>query len=201
MPHDSKDFAQLAMAQEVLAQARAQNPPKNWGNPAPFNGSATNGANFFLGGLLLWLGGLLEFFLANTFGFVVYCSYGGFFLALGATLTPGFGAETPYMTSSGVLGAEFYSSFGSFYLFVGLLSFVFLICSHLPRQGRLALSNRLTVGGGAACFVVSLCSWCALVGGLLQSVDFPFNLPMGDLSNVFPSPKKQRTEADIAKLE
>ncbi|KAB5518924.1 hypothetical protein GE09DRAFT_507279 [Coniochaeta sp. 2T2.1] len=151
---------------------------------------------------------------------------GGFFLALGATLTPGFGAQTPYMTSSGVLGAEFYSSFGFFYLFVGLLSFVFLICSLRTNiclvvlflaytiafpllaaaewthaEGRLALSNRLTVGGGAACFVVSLCSWWALVGGLLQSVDFPFDLPMGDLSNVFPSSKKQWTEADIEKLE
>lgn len=43
---------------------------------ADSNGFANNGAHFFCGGLLLFLGGLLEFFLANTFGFVVYCAYG-----------------------------------------------------------------------------------------------------------------------------
>jgi len=40
------------------------------------NGFANNGAHWFCGGLLLFLGGLLEFFLANTFAFVVYCAYG-----------------------------------------------------------------------------------------------------------------------------
>src|SRR5690349_17827952 len=91
------------------------------------NGFANNGANWFCGGLLLFLGGLLEFFLGHTFAFVVYAAYGehnlppnshlgvslltsslqgGFFLALGATLTPGFNAEAPYMNgSSAVLGA------------------------------------------------------------------------------------------------
>lgn len=39
-------------------------------------GYANNGAHWFCGGLLLFLGGLLEFFLAHTFAFVVYCSYG-----------------------------------------------------------------------------------------------------------------------------
>lgn len=51
------------------------------------------------------------------------------------------------------------------------------------------LSHRLTVGGGAACFVVSMCSWWAMLGGLLESVDFPFTLPMGDLSHIVPSSK------------
>lgn len=137
---------------------------------------------------------------------------GGFFLALGATLTPGFNAELPYTTSSHVLNASFYNSFAFFYLFVGVLSFVFFICSLRTNfclvilffaytiafpllaaaewthaEGKLALSSRLTVGGGAACFVVSMCSWWAMIGGLLQSVNFPFALPMGDLSRVVPA--------------
>ena len=44
------------------------------------SGFANNGAHWFCGGLLLFLGGLLEFFLAHTFAFVVYCSYGKFCL-------------------------------------------------------------------------------------------------------------------------
>jgi hypothetical protein len=39
-------------------------------------GYANNGAHWFCGGLLLFVGGLLEFFLAHTFAFVVYCAYG-----------------------------------------------------------------------------------------------------------------------------
>ncbi|KAK0747204.1 GPR1/FUN34/yaaH family-domain-containing protein [Schizothecium vesticola] len=227
-----------------MAQARASVQPrrKNWGNPAPLalaglvmtltplscqlmgwrgsdpGGYANNGAHWFCGGLLLFLGGLLEFFLAHTFAFVVYCSYGGFFLALGATLTPGFNAAVPYETATGVLGAAFYNSFGFFYLFVGFLSFVFFICSLRTNiclvilflaytiafpllaaaewthaQGQMALSKRLMVGGGAACFVVSLCSWWAMIGGLLESVNFPISLPMGDLSGVI----RGRTTTDV----
>lgn len=40
------------------------------------NGVATIGAYYFIGGFLMSLGGLLEFFLGNTFSFVVFCSFG-----------------------------------------------------------------------------------------------------------------------------
>jgi len=94
---------------------------------------------------------------------------------------------------------------------VGVLSFVFFICSLRTNiclvilffaytiafpllaaaewthaDGNLALSSRLMVGGGAACFVVSMCSWWAMIGGLLHSVNFPVALPMGDLSHAVP---------------
>jgi succinate-acetate transporter protein len=80
------------------------NPTKSFGNPTPLalaglvlcltplsaqlmgwrgadgSGSANNGAHFFCGGVLLLLGGILEFFLGNTFAFVVFGSYGMFSL-------------------------------------------------------------------------------------------------------------------------
>ena len=40
------------------------------------NGMATIGAYYFIGGFLMSLGGILEFFLGNTFSFVVFCSFG-----------------------------------------------------------------------------------------------------------------------------
>ena len=40
------------------------------------NGVATIGAYYFIGGFLMSLGGILEFFLGNTFSFVVFCSFG-----------------------------------------------------------------------------------------------------------------------------
>lgn len=40
------------------------------------DGIATVGAYWFVGGFLMSLGGILEFFLGNTFSFVVFCSFG-----------------------------------------------------------------------------------------------------------------------------
>ena len=37
---------------------------------------AASGANLYCGGLLLLIGGILEFFLGNTFAFVVFGTYG-----------------------------------------------------------------------------------------------------------------------------
>ena len=43
------------------------------------DGIATVGAYWFIGGFLMSLGGILEFFLGNTFSFVVFCSFGEWF--------------------------------------------------------------------------------------------------------------------------
>ncbi|KAK0627578.1 GPR1/FUN34/yaaH family-domain-containing protein [Immersiella caudata] len=164
------------------------------------NGFANNGAHWFCGGLLLFVGGLLEFFLGHTFAFVVYATYGGFFLALGATLTPGFNALAPYMTGlSAVLNATFYNSFVFFIcslrtniclvlLFLAYtLAFPLLAAAEWTHaDGNLELANRLMVSGGAPCFVVSMCSWWAMIGGLLEAVHFPFSLPIRDLSRIVP---------------
>jgi len=161
---------------------------------------------------------------------------GGFFLALGFTLIPGFGVLGTYTTSTGELSADFYNSFGKslryrytrpplmddkgfFYLFVGLLSIVFLVCSLRTNVvlvvlflaysiafpllaagdwqngvGNKELGHKLLVGGGAACFVVSMMTWYALINSLLQSVDFPFELPMGNLSSFFSGASQKREQ-------
>ncbi len=81
------------------------------------------------------LGGILEFFLGNTFSFVVFCSFGGFWLTLGSTLTPAFNAygayapPDPNTTTAGLTSAGFHASFGFFLLFMGLLCFIYLICA------------------------------------------------------------------------
>ena len=81
------------------------------------DGIATVGAYYFIGGFLMSLGGILEFFLGNTFSFVVFCSFGGFWFTLGATLTPAFGAYAEYAAdpanpSSGLTSAGFHASYG-----------------------------------------------------------------------------------------
>ncbi|MCJ1374348.1 hypothetical protein MMC20_005580 [Loxospora ochrophaea] len=98
------------------------------------NGAADNGVYFFMGGLLMIIGGVLEFFLGNTFPFVVFCSFGGFWLSFGGTLTPSFNAygaysPDPSMPAQGLQSPAFAASFGFFMLFMGLLCLVYLVCA------------------------------------------------------------------------
>lgn len=100
------------------------------------DGIATVGAYYFIGGFLMSLGGILEFFLGNTFSFVVFCSFGGFlpmrkihirqlisgvkggfWFTLGSTLTPSFNAygyyaADPNQPAQGLTSPGFHASFG-----------------------------------------------------------------------------------------
>ncbi|KAI5856878.1 GPR1/FUN34/yaaH family-domain-containing protein [Tricharina praecox] len=170
------------------------------------SGSANNGVHFFCGGLLMLVGGLFEFVLGNTFSFVVFCSFAGFWLSLGATLAPGFGAISPFVTEAGV-GVDFYNSFAFYFLFMGLLSFIYLICSVRTNvlmvgiflgltiafplltaaywnvgEGNAATAATLQHGAGGTLLVVSGLAWYAFLAAMLLSVDFPIDLPVGDLS-------------------
>lgn len=99
---------------------------------------------------MMMLGGLLEFFLGNTFPTVVFLSFGAFWLSYGGTLLPQFGAYAAYAPAGGAaaegLAAQgFNASYGrlsqhvyeirnsqwtGFYsLSMAMLCFVFLICS------------------------------------------------------------------------
>ena len=85
---------------------------------AGVDGIATVGAYYFIGGFLMSLGGILEFFLGNTFSFVVFCSFGGFWFTLGATLTPAFNAYGAYSTDAahpelGLTSPSFHASYGT----------------------------------------------------------------------------------------
>lgn len=85
------------------------------------------------------LGGFLEFILGNTFPFVVFCSFGAFWLTFAATLQPFYNAYGAYGSatatsqaetlSTGIASQGFNASFGFFLLAMGLLCFIYLICS------------------------------------------------------------------------
>lgn len=84
------------------------------------DGIATVGAYYFIGGFLMSLGGILEFFLGNTFSFVVFCSFGGFWFTLGSTLTPAFNAygayaADPNQPAQGLTSVGFHASFGKIF--------------------------------------------------------------------------------------
>jgi uncharacterized protein len=80
----------------------------------------TRPAFLFFGGVLMMLGGLLEFFLGNTFPSVVFCTFGAFYPTFGATLLPQFNAFAAYAPAdatsptAGLQTQGFNASFGKF---------------------------------------------------------------------------------------
>jgi succinate-acetate transporter protein len=177
------------------------------------NGIASMGAYLFFGGLLLIISGLLEFVLGNTFPFVVFMSFGAFWLSYGITLQPSYNAYTAYAPanstspSAGLATQGFNASFAFLQLFMGVLCLVFLICSlrtnivyvvvyttlvvafglltglHFQLAvGNTELAASLQVAAGATLLVTSIAIWWIFFATMLEVLDFPFKIPVGDLS-------------------
>jgi succinate-acetate transporter protein len=103
-------------------------------------GASDIGAYFFFGGLLMILGSigevsvdilcdwsslltLYQWLIGNTFPFVVFGSFGAFWLTFAATLQPFYNAYGAFSTNlanpgEGLQTVEFNASFGSYYFTV-----------------------------------------------------------------------------------
>ncbi|KAH6885744.1 GPR1/FUN34/yaaH family-domain-containing protein [Thelonectria olida] len=182
------------------------------------SGAASNGPYIFMGGLLMLVGGILEWVLGNSFPAVVFCSFGGFWFSYGATLIPAFASFASYAPADAASPAEglttqgWNASFGFWLLFMGVLTTIFFVCSLRTNVvfvtiffslllcfflltagfwaladdfvGNAALANKLIIGGGACGFVCCLAGWYILLAIMLAIVDFPIQIPVGDLSSV-----------------
>jgi len=169
-------------------------------------GTATIGTYFFFGGLLMILGSIGEWILGNTFPFVVFGSFGAFWLTFGATLQSSFNAVSAYGAKD---TADFYNSFAFFFIWMGVLCFFYLIGSirtniafviifftlvvafgcltgayFQTANGNLALAGTLQKTAGAFVFVTCISGWWIFFAIILASLDFPFQLPVGDLSHI-----------------
>ncbi|KAJ2993131.1 hypothetical protein NUW58_g1939 [Xylaria curta] len=100
-------------------------------------GSGAASIPFFLyfGGVLMILGGILEFFLGNTFPSVVFVSFGAFWLSYGGLLLPQLNAYAAYAPPGATSVAEglqtqgFNASFGFVTLSMTILCVMYLVCS------------------------------------------------------------------------
>ena len=78
------------------------------------------------------VGSILEFFLGNTFPFVVFGAFGAFWLSYGGTLQPFYNAGGAYAggdQAEGLASPGFLNSFAFFLLMCALMSFVFMIAA------------------------------------------------------------------------
>ncbi|KAF2673496.1 hypothetical protein BT63DRAFT_467024 [Microthyrium microscopicum] len=182
-------------------------------------GAAGVGTYYFFGGLLMILGGLGEWLLGNTFPFVVFSSFGAYWLSLGATFTPAYAAQSAYGQDT----AAYYASFAFFFVFMGLVCLIYLVCSLRTNvafviiffslvlafsclsatywqaaNGNMATSATLQKASGGILFVTCVVGWWIFAAIMLASLDFPFALPVGDLSNFIKPGSARRSKAETA---
>ena len=71
-------------------------------------------------------------------------------------------------------------------IFMGLLmTFVVLTGSYFQlAQGNIELANKLQVAAGAFGFLAVMAGWWIFAAQMLQSVDWPIDLPVGDISHL-----------------
>ncbi|KAI5459020.1 GPR1/FUN34/yaaH family-domain-containing protein [Mariannaea sp. PMI_226] len=196
-----------------------------WQGSGGFGGGANVGTYFFLGGLLLLLGGIGEWILGNTFPSTVFCLFGGFWFSFGATIVPGYGAYGLYSTSDsvseGLSEGQFYSTFAFFLVSMAVLVAVFAIASirtnmvfftifvllipcfsclaaafFAVSKGEASKATTYQHVGAALLLIVSLLGWYIFLALILLSVDFPFVLPLGDLSTVIPGLTNRQKQDD-----
>ncbi|APA13810.1 hypothetical protein SS1G_13899 [Sclerotinia sclerotiorum 1980 UF-70] len=200
------------------------------------NGAAGIGSYYFFGGLLMIVGGFLEFILGNTFPFVVFISFGAFWLTFASTLQPFYGAYGLYAppggtAADGLQTVGFNASFAFFLIFMGVLCLMYLVCSlrtnvvfviifftlvvafallsakywHIANgvgntdAGKLALAGRLQIAAGATLFVTSMAGWWIFFAIMLAALDFPFQIPVGDLSTLIKgASERQKSKEQMA---
>ncbi|CAH0023759.1 unnamed protein product [Clonostachys rhizophaga] len=196
-----------------------------WQGAGGIAGAANVGSYFFLGGLLLVLGGIGEWIIGNTFPSTVFCTFGGFWLTMGATICPGYGAYAIYSPSGspseGLTEPQFFATFSFFLIGMTILCAVYTIasirtnivlfsillllvpCFACLSASFFAVSHGQTGpaivfqhAGAALLLVVSLLGWYIFFALILLSVEFPFNLPLGDLSTLVSGMKKRTTEKE-----
>jgi len=181
---------------------------------APASLTGIIGVFYFIGGLGMTIGGVFEWVLGNTFPFVVFTSFGGFWFSLGVLFDPSKQIASAFPTGENDPtfnhGIQFYFTFWAIlcalyfvaslrtnvvfaYVFATLvMTFSFLAAGY--RQAGLGNATRtltfLKVAGGFG-FANILGGWYLAAVLIFAAVDMPFNLPVGDLSRFLNRTKRE----------
>jgi succinate-acetate transporter protein len=150
------------------------------------------GLALFYGGLVQLVAGIQEFRAGNTFGATAFCSYGGFWLAIGATFTPAFGVLTAYKAAALGPALGFFLLGWTIFTALMFLGTLRTNMATIVVFGLLTLTFLLlalgafgagtTVLGGWLGIVTALAAWYTALAGVLSAGKAMFNLPVGPRS-------------------
>ncbi|KAJ7737409.1 GPR1/FUN34/yaaH family-domain-containing protein [Mycena maculata] len=185
-----------------------------WDGTAPTSLTGLIGDFYFIGGLGMTIGGVFEWVLGNTFPFVVFSTFGGFWFSLGVLFDPSKEIASAFTdgTNSPAFnhGVQFYFTFWAvlciLYLIASLRTnvvFVFVFATLVLTFSFLAAAYRQAGLGNTAMSLTFLktagaCGFANIVGGwylavvlIFAAVEMPFSLPVGDLSGFL---KRKKTD-------
>jgi uncharacterized protein len=154
------------------------------------------GLALFYGGLVQLVAGIQEFRAGNTFGATAFCSYGGFWLAIGAIFIPAFGIADAYAKAGG-FGAALGIFLLGWTIFTGLmflgtlranlaliavfgllfLTFLALTIGWLAGGPTGGGGGLITLGGYLG-IITALVAWYTALAGILSSGKQMFTLPV-----------------------
>ncbi|KAJ6072660.1 hypothetical protein N7467_010745 [Penicillium canescens] len=191
-------------------------------------GAANLGAYLYVGGVTQFLGAIGEWILGNTFPAVVFFLFGGFWLAFGTAIDPTTGASAVYspdlkVPAEGLVEPAFFATFGFFLVTLAIVVAFFTIASIRTNlvffmvfltltpsvcclaaaffalaSGRAAAAATYQHVGAGLLLAVSLMGWYIFLSLILLAVDFPFRLPVGDLSTIIKGfSDKKTSEGDV----
>jgi len=165
---------------------------------------AHTGVMYFTGGLGLWIAGLLEWVLGNTFPFTVFISFGSFWFTFAFLNQPLQAVAAAF--PQGAATPQYNGAVAVFLISWGFLTFIYMIGSlrtniafvivfltitlafFLLGAGYYAVGDadvgratRLFKAGGALAFVCAISGWYITLSLILGSTGV-FNVPLGDLS-------------------
>jgi succinate-acetate transporter protein len=148
------------------------------------------GLALFYGGLVQLIAGVQEFRAGNTFGATAFCSYGGFWMALGFVLLPPSGivaALVATKTLDVALGVFLLGwTIFTLVMFLGTLRlsgaliavFFFLLLTFLALTiGFLGAGTGMVQLGGWLGIITALLAWYTALSGVLAATKAPFQLP------------------------
>ncbi|KAK7890525.1 hypothetical protein LTR67_007733 [Exophiala xenobiotica] len=174
----------------------------------------------FFGGFLQIIGAVMEWVLGNTFSMCLFFTYGTFWVVAGTQLVPWFGVGLQYSPNGsnlqGMTEPAYYATFGFYYLSLAMVTTLFTVCALRTNivffcalftlifafgcatgafwnlaLGNVQAGEKLTIAAGAFTFALTMMIWYVLAVQLLEAVDFPLTLPVGDLSTYIKG-KKER---------
>ncbi|KAJ9616124.1 hypothetical protein H2204_014068 [Knufia peltigerae] len=180
------------------------------------------GIFFFVGPILLLLACVFEWIMGNFFPMVAFGVLAVFWLSFGMLQLPTLNLDAPYASTnggpSGALSSEFNAVIALYLIVWGFALLTFLVLSLRTNMvfvmmfvsitagawvlsgaywklstGDLELAGQLQKAGGALIFVTGVLAWYMTIVMMAAEMQYPFFLPVGDLSHYWERGARRRT--------
>ncbi|KXG49145.1 GPR1/FUN34/yaaH protein [Penicillium griseofulvum] len=160
------------------------------------------GVAYSYGGLVQLLAGMWEMAAGNTFGATALSSYGGFWIALGITFTPGFQIMSELQKADNGSTDMFYDSYGLFLMGWFAFTFLLLTCTvkstavffslflsvdvaflllglgHLHRDSHGMPNPQILKAGGLFALIAAFLAWYSALAGIADDSNSFFIIPV-----------------------